>query len=424
MVSVALIGLGVGRCVAAQEMERRRLTLPDALALAERQGYDFLLADAAVHGAEGDLTAARRLTNPLFSGDFVHSTGVPQGDTTISARGYSLSLADQGSLEGIVSGKRRLRVREAEAALLAARSNRDDALRLLRFQVAQAFYGVLAAQASESADREVAGTFAQTLDLIGVRYRYGAVSEVDLDRVETAKLEAEQALTAAGAAVAQSKASLAFLLGGIPPDFEVSGSLEGDLPSWLFSEPKDLFAEALAHRADVGAARAGLERADAALALARRQRIPDLNLSASYAREGPDAAPVTPPSVTFGGSLELPLFNQRQGEIARAESDRASAKIALDRVSAQAAQEIQAARAALLAAREEVGRMNDRLLERARRARDLVRFQYRAGAISLIDLLDAERTALAVELEFQQDLYALRTSAAQLATAVGRGVTS
>ena len=79
-------------------------------------------------------------------------------------------LADQGSLEGIVSGKRRLRVREAESALMAARSNRDDALRLLRFQVAQAFYGVLAAQASESADREVAGTFAQTLDLIGVRY--------------------------------------------------------------------------------------------------------------------------------------------------------------------------------------------------------------------------------------------------------------
>jgi outer membrane protein TolC len=40
----------------------------------------------------------------------------------------------------------------------------------------------------------------------------------------------------------------------------------------------------------------------------------------------------------------------------------------------------------------------------------------------LIDLLDAERTALAVELEYRQDLYSLRAAAAQLETAIGREV--
>jgi outer membrane protein TolC len=85
-------------------------------------------------------------------------------------------------------------------------------------------------------------------------------------------------------------------------------------------------------------------------------------------------------------------------------------------------QDVLSAKAAYVAAQEQVNRLNDRLLDRARRARDLVRLQYRAGAISLIDLLDAERTALAVELEYRQDLYALRAAIAQLETATGRVV--
>ncbi len=422
VVLAGLLSIGAAALVAEQPFPRR-LTLADALVLAERRGYDYLLADAAVHGAEGDLAAARRPANPLFSGGVVHSTGVPLGNTTTFSRGYALSLADQGALEGIVSGKRSLRVREAEAAVASARANRDDALRLLRFQVAQAFYGVLAAEASEKVDREVAGTFAQTFDLVEVRNRYGAVSEVDLDRVETAKLEAEQAVAGAKAQVSQAKVSLAFLLGGVSPDFEVSGALEGAPPAWPLADAQDLVAEALVHRPDVQAVRAALERSESALALARRQRLPDVTLSAGYAREGPDAAPITPPSVTIGASFELPVINQRQGEIARAESDRAAARIALERLSAQATADVLSARAAFLAAREQVERMTGRLLDSARRARELVRLQYRAGAISLIDMLDAERTALAVELEYRQDSYALRVAAAQLATAVGRGVT-
>lgn len=420
-IAIGLISLGLGGAGLAEEAPRR-LTLADAFGLAERQGFDVLLADAAVRGTEGDLTAARRLVNPLFSGSYLHSTDVPLDGATTSAQGYSLALADQGSLEGIVSGKHRLRVEEAESALWAARSNREDALRLLRFQVAQAFYGVLAAEANETVELEVADSFARTLELVQVRYHYGAVSEVDVDRVETAKLEAEQAVAAARALVSQARATLAFLLGGIRPDFEISGSLDSTPPAWLTSDTKDLLAEAAAGRADVQAARAGLERADAALALARRERLPDVVLSASYGREGPEAAPITPPTLGLGASFEFPLFSQRQGEIARAESDRSGAQVTLDRISAAVTQDVLSARAAYVAAQEQVNRMNGRLLDRARRARDLVRLQYRSGAISLIDLLDAERTALAVELEYRQDLYALRAAVAQMETATGRVV--
>ena len=71
-------------------------------------------------------------------------------------------------------------------------------------------------------------------------------------------------------------------------------------------------------------------------------------------------------------------------------------------------------------ARARVERMQGALLDRAREARDLVRFQYREGAVSLLDLFDAERTALQVELENAQDLYALRVALVELEAAVGR----
>jgi cobalt-zinc-cadmium efflux system outer membrane protein len=403
----------------------RRLTLSQALAQAEQKGFDALLAEAAAQGAKGDLIAARQLPNPAFSGAFLHSSSVPVPSGETSSSGYSLAAGDQGALEGIASGKRGLRVRAAESSLSEARFNREDALRGLRLQTVQAFYGVLLAEAIERTGREVAGSFARTLDLVRARKLYGAVSEVDLARVETAWLEAEQAVTAAVAQTAQARSALGLLLGGDAlVDTTIEGSLEGPVPAWLIGQSvSDLREQAVGQRPDVRAARADFERAEAALDLVRRERLPDVTLSVGYTRQGPDVAPVTPPTLSVGAAFELPVFEQRQGEIARAESDAAASKIALDRAAARVTNDVASAWAALTAAQEEVSRMQGRLLERARQARELVQYQYREGAVSLLDLLDAERTALAVEVEYQQDLFGLRAAVAGLEAATGHPVT-
>ncbi len=401
------------------------LTLSGALATAEQKGFDALLAEAAVQGAAGDAMAARRLPNPQLTGAYLRSTSVPVPGGETSAAGYAVSAGDQGAIEGAVSGKRSLRVGAAAAALASARSNRDDALRILRFQTARAFFDVLLAESSAEVRRGMRASFAQTLDLVGVRMQYGAASEVDRARVETAKLEADQAVTAAAGQVAQARAALGVWLGGETLEgVALEGRLESPIPGGLSaSSLESLRTEAVANRPDVCAARADLDRAEAELDLARRLRIPDVALSAGYARQGPDVAPITPPTLSLGASLELPVFSQRQGEIARAESDRTAARIALDRAAARAQADVQSAWAGLNAALEQLSRMDGGLLDRAREARDLVRYQYRQGAVSLLDLLDAERTALSVELERVQELYAAHVAAAELETAAGRPVT-
>ena len=77
-------------------------------------------------------------------------------------------------------------------------------------------------------------------------------------------------------------------------------------------------------------------------------------------------------------------------------------------------------RAAWQAGRKLVERMQGQLLGRARRARDLVQVQHEKGASSLLELLDAQRTYLAVHAESMQDLSLYWTALAQLEAAVGR----
>jgi len=59
------------------------------------------------------------------------------------------------------------------------------------------------------------------------------------------------------------------------------------------------------------------------------------------------------------------------------------------------------------------------LLERARKARDLVQVQYEKGAASLLDLLNAQRTYTATHGEYAQDLanYWIAVSLLEQATA-------
>ena len=62
------------------------------------------------------------------------------------------------------------------------------------------------------------------------------------------------------------------------------------------------------------------------------------------------------------------------------------------------------------------------LLQNAKTARDITRLQYEKGAASLTDFLDAQRTYIATNVEYFQDLTSYWTAVFQLEQAVGAGV--
>jgi cobalt-zinc-cadmium efflux system outer membrane protein len=402
-----------------------RLTLGEAVAMFRQKGFDLLIAQAGVTSAAADEIAAGALPNPNVNGtigkSFSYNPNVPDcvGCSEIA---WSASFVDQGALSNILSGKRGLRVKVARAALEAAKMARADAQRTLEFSVRQQFLDALQAQASLGLMRQAAASATQTFELVTVRYRAGAVSEADLAKIETAKLEADQAVDAAVQALQTSKTTLAFLLGvrTPTPDFELDEELVHAVrPQDLRSSREELVRLALASRPDLKNAAFQRDRAAASIDLARRQRVPDVGLSIAYSQQGTGQNAIQPPTVTFGASVALPFFYQYQGEIAKAEADWKTQMLQLSKTEARVTGDVVTAYAAYTSSRSRIERMQTRLLERAARARDLVQVQYQKGAASLLELLDAQRTFLSTNAEYLQNLNDYWTSLFSLEQAIG-----
>jgi cobalt-zinc-cadmium efflux system outer membrane protein len=418
-----------------------KLGIDDALRIFRQRGLDLLLAEAAVMSAEGDLRAARQIYNPSLSYSISHvfnydpaqvcppaTPGGFGGSDACSPDVHNLTFSDSAAIEDIVVGKRALRIAVAEAALKAARLARVDAQRTLELQVKSQYMQAVLARDQLDFALEVQQGWNRTFELSHLRYQAGAISEADESKIETAKLEADQAVSLARQALLVAKVGLAFLLGVRDklPAFEV----DQDLPKFFVpsalaqATPESLLADAFDTRPDLKAARAQQERAGGSVRAAKRAAFPDLALQfgMSYAAPGGGSfsSNTVPPTLLLGISGNLPLFYQQQGEIMKAEADLRTQTVTFAKTRAQLVSDVASAYGNYAVSRELVERMESRLLDRARRARDLTKLQYEKGAASLLEYLDASRTFIATNVEFLTDLASYWTAVFQVEAAVGR----
>jgi cobalt-zinc-cadmium efflux system outer membrane protein len=400
------------------------LTLEGAIQLLRERSPDLVVADAQVAGARGDRRAAAAIPNPSFSASVGRSFGY---DASVcpgcSALSVGIGLADQAAISDSVSGKRGLRVDAATAAVDAAVLSRQDTFRSARLALEQALVDAALQRAQLDFSRETLDFAERTAGLNAKRYQAGAISEAEVARAEVAALQAAQAVDLAGQAERAARAQIAALLALEPPapDFRVDpGLLERalDLTAPAGSS-EDLVAAAFARRPDLRALERQESRARIQADLARRQRVPEVTLGASYAQEGTGSQAIQPPTVTLSASLPLPIFYQQAGEIARADADLRAQQAQRRKLASQLGAEVATAYSSLLVSRGLVDRMKTRLLGRAKRARDLVQVQYEKGAASLLELLDAERTYAQTHAEYLQDLHDLWVAHFRLVAASG-----
>src|ERR1019366_1134008 len=261
-----------------------------------------------------------------------------------------------------------------------------------------------------------------------LRYQSGAINQGDLARIETQKLEADQAVDTAVEGLRQARVALAFLIGvrGPVADFEV------DTKVLTFAAPKGL-----ADATEDGLLRAAFERrpdllgsgyqkasAEASIALARRQRFPDITLSLTYSQTGTGATTtegaISPPTLLVGVSAPIPVFYQLQGEIKKAEAAYDANALGQAKTTAQVVSDVASGYAGYLGTKQLVQRMEGGgLLKSAKTALDITRLQFDKGAASLTDLLDAQRTYIATNVEYIQDITKYWTAVFQLEQAVG-----
>jgi outer membrane protein, heavy metal efflux system len=391
------------------------LTLEQAEEIFLARGLDLLVAEANARGAEGDLTAAGAHPNPglnvgvnygpAVSGDILSSN--LGADKPTETWGLGFGLTDNASIEDALSGKHALRIEAAAKALAAVRQSVADLRRNEVSQVRQAFVAILLANDNLAFALDVQKSYQQSYELNQTRYKKGDINEADLAKISVAKLEADQAVTQAREGTEVARDALAFLLGarGEIPAFEVAGDLDFRiLPALEGKTEPDLLALGLAHRPDVKAATAAREQQEALVAQARRLVFPDISLQLGYSEQCNSTTCSSVPTFDVGLSGNLPVLYQQQGEIRRAESNLVAAQALEEKTRAQALSDVGQAWASYRAARELVERMEHAELAQAKLSRDLEELMYRKGAASLLDYLDAERTYIAANLEYHQDL--------------------
>jgi cobalt-zinc-cadmium efflux system outer membrane protein len=391
------------------------ISLSDALDLAISNNPSLKAQRLNIDQAKaGETTAALKpnpvftMTNedfPFFSPAFLNYNNLVNNQEFNNGVTY---LLERG-------GKRKKRIAVARDNTRIASENFADQERQLRYQVAQAFIAALLAKSNLEFARQDLNDYSAVVDLNRKRYDAGDISRGDFLKIELQKLQFQQDVAAAGLALAGSKINLRQLIGyeAIPENFDIAGTLEHQKRILVRDE---LRKRALSDRPDYLAAQGGTTLAQHTVDLAYANRARDVTGETEFKRNGPVNG------WGFGLSIDIPIHDRNQGEIARSQFGFRQAQH--QQVAAQQAvyADVDNAYRAYQNAEEVVDLYESGYLKQAEQSREISRYAFQRGGASLLDLLDAERSYRATQVAYRQALAAYMTSLEQINFAVGSRV--
>ncbi|MFT3837037.1 MAG: TolC family protein [Myxococcaceae bacterium] len=298
------------------------------------------------------------------------------------------------------------RAAQAETTLVREQARADATLAWLDLWEAQARSELLAAAAT---DAERLASVAKE------RFDAGSAPRVDVVRAHAALVQAKAdsatQSAAVGAAGARLESWLGRSAGGWRPDGEAKFPARPPELSSLLDQMDS--HPALRHDAERVAAAAAHLRAE------RRQRVPTVAAQVTVSAFDPTLPVPGRPDVIGGLSVDLPLFDQRQGLIARAEAEQRLAveQSSGDRVRFEAQAKDAFVRAAAASAR--VTSFESEVVPSVQQARTMTEEAYRDGRVDLLRLLDAQRSVLDARLSALDARAAYARAMAELERATG-----
>lgn len=395
-----------------------RLSLAEAVRLAEQSHPSLAAAGARVEAAAAGLAAARERPNPVLA--FSAEGYRPWAGT--SADEMETVLAVSQEIE--TGGRRRLRSEAAAAGVAANRAGASDSRRQVRLEVERAYFRLVLARSEADAAAAALSEVDRVIGINRARYRQGEVSGGELRRLEVERMRFSDDVVAARLSEKNARGALLSLLGAerLDAPLEPTDGLTVPAPGGAVGteqaapaslDAAALTARALAARPDLAAVRQAEVRAQRDWQLQRALRLPTLAVGAGYRRDyGQNGLVVT-------GSLPLPLFARNAAGIARAEAERRLAASEARQLERAIALEVQQAVNTVEAVRTRLAALESDYLSAAKEARDSALAAYRSGATGLIDYLDAQRAYRDVQRTYQRTLFEHRLGLAELEAVVG-----
>jgi cobalt-zinc-cadmium efflux system outer membrane protein len=389
--------------------------------------------------ARADVVQSGLLSNPTLA----LSLGFPDGGGVSKfALGLTQNIADAWQIPA------RCRVSEQTLERTILEVAREA--NVIVTDAKTAYYRALQADRKREIATESVELSRQVLGLTLARQAAGAGSEVDVNLAKSEVQDGELSLRTATLEAFEARTELAMLLSltNRPDELQLAEPLP-EPPEWTLSDEK-LFALASESRLDVQAARSAAGAAEARIREEILKIFPTLEVGVEFERKdqgkledrdlladsvyssvssGEPSVELSPKphqanDTLLGPTLgmELPIFDQNQGGIARAKYSYEQSRKQLDGLRRRVLQEVRMANARARTACDIVHFYRDEVLPVREASLELSRIAYQSGRTALLNVLEIERAVLSARAGYVDSLRASAAAVVELERASGQPI--
>ena len=394
-----LLSAGPMAARAAAQAPAAPLTVSAALDLAASRNLDLAAIKRQRAIREAQVRVARQWANPAVG--FEVTKDSPHENLTFD---FPLPLG----------GVRGRQIDLAKEELTLADVDEKAAMRTLRRNLREAFYGLLGSDERLRLAEDVVGLVRRTREAAQARFEEGAAPRLDVLAANLGLARAESDLAMARSARTAALAGLNAVLNQPPAE---AVAVVGDLAE---APPPPDFARAMALAAASNGELMAAEREAAIearrLSLIRAERVPQPTVTFGLPMNAPGEFAV---GAAVGVAMNVPLFNRSQGEIAASQAAIVQIHARRDAARRTVESAVFAALARIQAQRERVESFRTRVIPAATELADLAEESYKSGRSPLLLLIEAQRALRDAKRDYLDALHEFQAALADLEEVIG-----
>jgi len=384
--------------------DQKTITLEELQQMALQNNPTYRQSAANIQAAESRKKQSGLYPNPTVG---------YQGE---QIRGGSFHGGEQGLFvqqDIVLGGKLGLNRQILDQELKQAETEADEQKLRVATNVRMSYIQALAAQQTLELRHNLSELADDTVE---TSHQLANVGQADAPDVLESEVEAEQAQLAVTMAEQNQQRvwkALAAVVGNPRlPLMRLQGRLEDTPPV----NADELVEKIVNESPAVRIAELGVKRAEAALARAKREPIPDLQLRAGMQQNGELLADGR--SVGLQGfanvGVRIPIFDRNQGNVAAAKADAERAKREVERVKLVLRERAATVVQNYAFSQAAVDRYRNQMIPRAQKAYEMYTKKYQAMAAAYPQVLIAQRTVMQLQVAYTTALETFATSSLSL----------
>jgi cobalt-zinc-cadmium efflux system outer membrane protein len=360
-------------------------SLQQVIDLAFNEHPSVRVAKAQEAAAIANVTTAKSFLNPeveVGTGPSRYRSG--SNDTRTN---WGVALAQPLEFPDVRKARREIAESNVNYVSLNTEINQVE----LRSKVKQGFYQVVQRQDTLRLMEDDRNLLQQIRDRVKLRVDVGESPKYELIKADTEALAAERDYQAALVRVAEAKA---FLQGLVGPSMPANYQVIGELPLKQSLPTIESLRDQVTQSPYLKQVRAASQTADAKLRLEQNLRNPGLTLKAGVEQD-PDLT-----SFRLGLAVPLPLWNQRQGQIAEATANINQVQAQLSDRELALNRDLESSYQRYLIAKNQLNSFENGLLAQAESVLKVAESAYKYGERGILEYLDAQRTYRLVKKDY------------------------